>query len=354
MRVSIPKNDLARLVSSTAKAVESRNTLPILACVRLVVASGRVTATATDLEIEIQASAPCEAAEDGGFCVDAKLLAGIVSKAAGDTIAIDYDGSEATLKAGRSKFKLPTLPAEDFPKLDAGTFGASFEADLSALFAPVQFAMSDEETRYYLRGVFLQPGAATATDGHRLATRAFDPLGEFEPVIIPRKTVGILPKGAATVELSSTKIRLTAGGMQMTSRLIDGTFPDYERVIPGGNDKVVTFDGDALKAAVTRVAVVSNERGKSVKLTVREEEIELWQRGEGEATDSVPASYRGPALRAADDPLSIGFNGSYLADALGALPAGQVDLAIADAGSPALLTSQAAEGLRIVCMPMRF
>lgn len=334
----------ARLLATVTKAVPSRNTIPVLATVRLVAADGKLTATATDLDMEIAGS--IEAEGDFAACIDAKLLTGIISKLSGDEIDLTSDGATVTLKAGRSKFKLEALPVADFPTLEHGEFTTEFEADLSGLFAPVAFAMSDEKTRYYLCGIYLQPGAVTATDGHRMASRATDKLGAFEPVIVPRWLVPILPAGKATVRLSSGKIQVASETATITSRLVEGTYPDYERVMPKNNDKIVMFDADELRKAAARVAMISSERAKGVKLAVSSEGIALFARGSGEAEDSVSGEYEG-------EPVEVGINAQYLADILTAMPGGACHMAVADPGSPVLFTSPADASLRIVGMPMR-
>lgn len=346
MRISIARADLARLLSATTKVVESRNTIPILDCVRLVAAEDRLTITATDLDIEVTASAPCTA-EPGAVCVNAKLLAGIVGKASGDITIEMADG--LTVKYGRSRFALQTLPVEDFPDFSQADFPTEFEADLAALFAPVQFAISTEETRYYLNGICLQGDGshltATATDGHRLATHKVEGGEEFAQVIVPRKLVSLVPKGAVQVNLSSTKIRIEGEGITYVSKLVDGTFPDYERVIPASNDKLVRVAGGDLKTAADRVSVVSSERGRGVKLAIAPGCVDLSVRGDGEATDTVAVEYDG-------EPVDIGFNSKYLVDVL-SIFSGDVTLALRDGGAPALLTADAQPGLRAVIMPMR-
>lgn len=337
----ISKHDLARLLSSVTKAVESRNTIPILATVRLVADGASLQATATNLDIEITGSVPA----DGTLaaCVDAKLLAGIVSKAGSD-VTLEHDGTTLTVKSGRSRFKLPTLPIEDFPDLTAGDFAVTFEADLASVFGAVAFAISTEETRFYLNGVYLEPTAATATDGHRLANVALD-LPQFDPVIIPRRTVAVWPKGAATVSLSNTKVRVKSGEIVITSKLIDGTFPDYRRVIPSNNDKIVLADKAAFQAAVERVSTVS-ERGRGVRLNLEPGVLNMTARGDAEASDAVDVGYEG-------DPLEIGFNSAYLGELLAHMPADEVQMAFADASSPTLFTAPDKDGVRFVLMPMR-
>lgn len=347
----IAKHDLARLLTSVTKAVESKKTIPILSTVRLVADGTTLHATATNLDIEITGSIPADGALS--CCVDAKLLAGIVSKAGSD-VTLEHDGTTLTVRSGRSRFKLPTLPVEDFPDLTAGEFTATFEADLSSLFASVAFAVSTEETRYYLQGVYLEPTAATATDGHRLAhTKLAYPgydLPSFEPVIVPSKTVALWPKGNANVSLSGTKIRVQTAAtdgtsVTMTSKLIDGTYPDYKRVIPTQNDKYVLADKAALQAAVARVSTVADQRGRAVKLEIAPGQVGLSVRGDAEATDSVEVDYSG-------EPLEIGFNSAYLAEILANVPSETVRIALNDAGSPTLFTAPDKDGQVFVCMPM--
>lgn len=345
----LDRHQFARLLATVGKVVEARNTIPILATIRLIAGDGKLAATASDLDIEISGSIDA----DGEFaaCIDARLLTGIVSKAAGDSITIEATPEGATLKAGRSRYQLQTLPIDDFPTMAADGFTAEFTADLSAVLGQHAFAMSDEETRYYLRGVFLEPEAATATNGHKLSTASFDKLGDFAPVIVPAKTVGIVPKQAATVRLSATKIQFQTADAIITSKLVDGSYPDWRRIMPSANDKLVTVDGGALKAAAERTAVISDERERGVKLDITGDangnsEIVLYVHGNGEAQDSVPCSYDG-------EPITIGFAVHYLAEILASLPAGDVTIALADNGSPALFTSANDEGRRVVLMPRR-
>jgi DNA polymerase-3 subunit beta len=347
------RHDFARLLASVTKVVESRNTIPILSTVRLIAGDGKLNATASDLDIEISGMIDAETPEAFAACIDAKLLVGIVSKIAGDEITIEATDDGATLKAGRSRYQLQTLPIDDFPTMAAGKLPTEFKADLAALFAPVSFAISTEETRYYLNGIYLAGGktelTAVATDGHRLSRHNGEPVGEFAGIIIPRKAVGLVPKGAVTVRLSDAKIQFETADALITSKLIDGTFPDYERVIPKGNDRVVTFNIPEMIRAAGRVAVVATDREPAAKLEIDADEIALSVRGAGEAFDAVPCS----GLESNADALTVGFNASYLGELLGIFPSGDVKMALADGGSPVLFTSDAAPGLLAVLMPRR-
>lgn len=351
MRINVPRGDLARLLQNVTKVVESRSTIPIISCVRLVNADGVLTATATDLDIEARGSVASDlASEDAAFCVNARMLTDTVARLAGDTVGIAVEPGHIVVTAGRSRIKLQTLPVGDFPEFSADDLGEPFKVDMAALFAPCQFAISTEETRYYLNGVYFRGSGkqltAVSTDGHRLAHHVADHDAQFDGIIVPRKISGLLPKGEITVEISRAKIRLSSGDLILTSKLIDGTFPDYERVIPRGNDKVVIVDRDTLAAAATRVGVVADMHGRAVKLSIAPDQIELTLRGDGdEATEEVSADYSG-------EPFEIGFNVKYLAEVLGNLPAGNVEMAL-EPGGPALMRPVGGGAFEAVLMPMR-
>ncbi|MCG7507090.1 DNA polymerase III subunit beta [Mesorhizobium retamae] len=355
--MKVARTDFARLLSAVAKVVESRNTIPILATVCLVAEGGTLTATATDLDIEISGSIAAEG--DFAACLDAKLLTGIVTKVAGDEITIEQGDGTATLRAGRSKYNLQTLPVDDMPSMAVDGFTAEFTEDLAALFAPVQFAISTEETRYYLNGIFLKGAVdtgsqavaltAVATDGHRLAKHVASGVSAFDGIIVPRKTVGLVPKGNITVRLSASKIQFVADGTTITSKLIDGTYPDYQRVIPSRNDKIVTFSGDDMARAAGRVSVISSERGRAVKVEVVNDQATLSVNNpdSGNASEDVIVSY------ANEEPITVGFNSAYLGELVGIFPPGDVKMALSDGAGPVLFTSDNAPNLLAVLMPMR-
>lgn len=349
MRLLIGRADLSRVISSVARVVESRNTLAILSNIRLVAEDGRLTVTGTDLDIEATASVAADIAVPGSCCVDAKLIADVAKKAGGD-VSLELYGDRLIIESKRSVFKLATLPATDFPTLDGGKYDATFDIDLAALFSPVAFAISTEETRYYLNGVFFRGGksVAVATDGHRLAKHNGQDLPEFAGVIVPRKTVGLIPKGSANVSVSSSKIRIETTDLVLVSKLIDGTFPDYDRVIPTQNDKVIFFKSDEMRAAADRVSVVSSERGRAVRLEfgVGSATLTVNSPDSGSAVEEISVGYAG-------DPVQIGFNAKYLSEVVGIFPSGDIQMALVDGGSPAVLKSDKAEGLLAVIMPMR-
>jgi len=348
MHLVIHKEDLTRALAATTKVVEARSTIPILSSVQVAAAGEGLAITATDLDIIATAGVPAEVSKPGNICVSAKLLNDIARKATGD-ITMTLDGDKLLVKSGRSRFSLATLSADDFPTLGDDKFDAEFEIDLAGLFAPVSFAISTEETRYYLNGVFFKGGKseAVATDGHRLGRHYGPELPAFDGIIVPRKTVGLLPKGKVQVAVSQQKIRIVSDDVRITSKLIDGTFPDYERVIPKSNERVVTVDRDALMKASDRVSTVSSERGRAVKFSIAPGSIALAvAAGEASANDEVEAEYSG-------QPMDIGFNAAYVRDVLNVLPSGPVKLALQDGGTPGRITSDGFEGLTLVCMPMR-
>jgi DNA polymerase-3 subunit beta len=350
MHLTINRAALSRAITAAGRAVESRNTVPILSNLLLAATDDGLTVTGTDLDVVVTIQAEADVRAPGAVCVDAKLLGDISKKAGADDVLLSLEDDKLIVKSGRSRFALQTLPAIDFPTMGAATYAATFDIDLAALFAPVQFAISSEETRYYLNGIFFhgtEAGViAVATDGHRLSRHVSAPVGAFAGVIVPRKTVGLLPKGVVTVQVSDTKIRIQADGFELISKLIDGTFPDYQRVIPANNERIVTVDRDAMMKAADRVASISSEKGKAVKLSVAPGGIVLSARSEvGAAEDEVAVEYSG-------EPFDIGFNSAYLRDLFTVLPAGPVVMKLTENG-PGLVESPAFEGLTMVVMPMR-
>ncbi|PWL18852.1 DNA polymerase III subunit beta [Falsochrobactrum shanghaiense] len=348
MRVTLDRADLAHALAIVTKAIETRNTIPILANALLAVEDGQLRLTGTDLDVEIATSLPVLDCQPGSVTVPGKMLADIAKRATGD-ISLTAEGHQLIVKSGKSRYKLDVLPAEDFPSFSAGKFDTTLELDLATLVAPCVHCISTEETRYYLAGVYLHAVegrlVAVATDGHRLM-RNIGPAGTLPSsleggVILPRKLVGLLPKGAVTVELSQNKVRVTSGSTVITSKLIDGTFPDYVRVIPTGNGNVLTVDRQALMKSVERVAAVADDRSRAVKFAVGDVlRLSLADK----ASDEVEATFEG-------EPLEIGFNSRYVNDMLGALDEPSVRFAFGDAGSPAVIKGEGE--WTAVLMPMR-
>ncbi|HVI29365.1 DNA polymerase III subunit beta [Hansschlegelia sp.] len=371
MRATLERAALLKALAHVHRVVERRNTIPILANVLLRAGDGGLKLQATDLDLEIVETTPAEVTQAGATTVPAHTFYDIVRKLPdGSQVSLEMGGERGTLviRAGRSRFTLQTLPDSDFPDLAAGELPVRFQiasADLRRLIDKTQFAISNEETRYYLNGIYLhvveQGGVsllrAVATDGHRLARVEMPaPAGAkgMPGVIVPRKTVAEVqrlledPEGEATVELSATKIRVSLGNVVLTSKLIDGTFPDYNRVIPTGNDKRLTVDRAEFSSAVDRVSTISSERGRAVKLSLADGRLVLTVTNpdSGNATEEIEVDYD-------SDPLDIGFNSRYLLDIAGQLEGDTALIRLADPGSPTLVQDRDDAPALYVLMPMR-
>lgn len=363
MELTIPRPDLARALISLSRVIESRNTIPILGHVALRAADGRLSISGTDLDIEASADMPCNVDEPGAITVNASALTDMVKKLPDEPVSMRLDENQILLRCGRSRVKLHTLPIADFPEFSTGEFDATFTmpaAELRALFAAVSFAVSTDETRYYLNGVYLEQrdGAlrAVATDGHRLAHFDAPVQAKGIPaVIVPRKTASEMERllerrnDDVTVSVSKQKIMFAMTGTTLASKLIDGTFPDYQRVIPTKNDKsLVIQHGATLAAALARVSTVSSDRGRAVKLSAANGVLTLEARNPdiGDATDQIDVTYD-------DAPIEIGFNARYLADILDGI-AGPVELRMNTPGDPAIIKAHGSNSARLAfLMPMR-
>jgi DNA polymerase III subunit beta len=371
MKVTVERADLLRALSHVYRVVERRNTIPILANVLLSSKDAKLSLKATDLDVEVIETMSVEAGPGGATTVPAHMFHDIVRKLPeGSQVVLESSADRAvmTIRAGRAKFTLQTLPESDFPDLAAGELTHKFTVsaiDLKRLIEKTQFAISTEETRYYLNGIYLhaiQSGnalmlRAVATDGHRLAQYelAAPPGTEGMPgVIVPRKTVGELQRlidGSAseiTIELSQSKIRLSLDGVVLTSKLIDGTFPDYTRVIPLNNDKMLEVGRKDFEEAVDRVSTIASERGRAVKLALSAGRLVLSVTNpeSGNATEELEVSYDA-------EPLDIGFNSRYLLDIAAQIDGDTAVLKLADPGSPTLLADKDANGALYVLMPTR-
>jgi DNA polymerase III subunit beta len=369
MRVTIERSAFLKALNHVQSVVERRNTIPILSNVLVQAKSGEVRLTATDLDIEIVETAPAEVAQEGAVTVSAHMLYDIVRKLPdGAQLELDQgpDPGRVAVKTGRSRFALQSLPPEDFPDLAQGEMANKFTiqaGDLKGLIEKTRFAISTEETRYYLNGIYLHEVAsagmlrAVATDGHRLArAQVALPSGAkgMPGIIVPRKTVLELAKlietgeGEVSVALSPAKIRFEFNGLTLTSKLIDGTFPDYERVIPRHNDKTLDVDAKLFAGAVDRVSTVSFEKGRAVKLNMAEGRLVLTVNNpdSGSAEEEIAAAYD-------SDPIDIGFNSRYLLDIAGQIKSDTARFKLADAGSPTIVQDPGDEQALYVLMPMR-
>ena len=371
MKVTLERATLLKSLGHVHRVVERRTTIPILSNVLLRAQEGSLTLRATDLDLEITEAQPADVERPGATTLPAHTLYDIVRKlhdGAQVSLEMTGDTSQLTLRSGKSRFNLQCLPEADFPSLDAGEPSHRFTVaagDLKKLIEKTQFAISTEETRYYLNGIFLHTMdvegrtvlRAVATDGHRLArveVPAPDGSTGMPGVILPRKAVAEVQKlietadAEVSVALSATKARFTFGNVVLTTKLIDGTFPDYARVIPTGNDKLLKVDRGPFANAVDRVSTISSERGRAVKLSLTDGRLTLsvTNPDSGSATEELDVEYDSPSLE-------IGFNARYLLDIAGQLDSDTAVLKLADAGSPTLVQDQEGGAALYVLMPMR-
>jgi len=371
MKISIERGELLKALSQAQSVVERRNTIPILANVLIEAAGSDVTFRATDLDIEVVDKAPAQVERAGATTVSAVMLHEIVRKlpdGALVTLADDGASGRLTVDAGRSNFSLATLPREDFPVMASSEYESNFSAKatvLRRLFDKSKFAISTEETRYYLNGVYMHVATGengqvlrcVATDGHRLARIDADlPDGaeNMPGVIVPRKTVGELRKlldddeATIAVSVSETKVRFATPGITLTSKVIDGTFPDYTRVIPQGNTRKMEVDAAEFAKAVDRVATVSSERSRAVKLVIEDDLLTLSVNapGSGAAEEQLNVAY-------GDERLEIGFNAKYLLEIAGQVDRENAVFMFNSSGDPTLMREGSDESAIYVVMPMR-
>jgi len=371
MKVTIERSVLLKALGHVHRIVERRNTIPILANVLIEAADGKLTLKSTDLDLEASEQVSADVAQNGGTTVPAHVIYDIVRKlpdGAQASLETTGDTGQLVLRSGRSRFTLQALPASDFPDLTSGEFSHRFAlpaVELKRLIEKTQFAISTEETRYYLNGIYLHTVdiggtpmlRAVATDGHRLArveTQAPEGSVGVPGVIVPRKAVNEVQKlledlsQDVTIEISTAKARFQFGDVVLTTKLIDGTFPDYARVIPTGNDKLLIVDRDPFRNAVDRVATLSSERGRAIKLAIADGKITLSVNNpdSGSASEEIEADYDSA-------PIDIGFNARYLLDIVGQLSSDTASIRLADPGSPTLIQDREGAPALFVLMPLR-
>lgn len=371
MKLIIDRADLMRALSHVQSVVERRNTIPILSNVRLSAKDGMLTLIATDMDLEMRESVAAAVEAEGETTVPAHTFHDIVRKLPDDAkveLALEPGGAMMTVTAGRSKFKLSCLPVSDFPELGSGDMEITFELqanELRELIDRTRFAMSNDETRYYLNGVYLHAAdssnipvlRAVATDGHRLAQFEM-PIPEgaqsMPGIIMPRKTVAeirkLVEEAAApiTFEISENKVRFAFDHIVLTSKLIDGTFPDYQKVIPQGNDKIVEVNPGIFTRAIDRVSTISNEKTRAVKLAISSTTMTLSAQSpdSGSATEDIEISNDNTELE-------IGFNSKYLLDITAQINSDRCRMTLADSGGPTIIQDTEDASSLYVLMPLR-
>lgn len=359
MKLTIEKPALAAALTKVTAIVERRNAIPIIGNVVLTADEGKLTVKGTDLDIEVTDTVFANVDASGVTTVNADTLAGIVKKAPnGALISLKMEKTDLVVSFGRSVFKLSTLPADDFPAMASGDYESTFEisaSNLGRMFGKTAFAMSTEETRYYLNGVYLHSKdgniLAVSTDGHKLAKITVEQDSAFPGVIVPRKAVVEVRKALSddpiTVSVSPTKIRFASGATVIVSKVIDGTFPDYARVIPTAHPHEFTVKAQSMRDAADRVAMVAEDKSRAVALEIGNDVITLQSRGtNSEATDEVDAEVSGEKVR-------IGFSSRYLAEALAQCDTGNVVVQYKDRSSPCVILPEDDAGFMAVVMPMR-
>ena len=371
MKVTLERAALLKSLGHVHRVVERRNTIPILSNVLLQASGASLVLKATDLDLEITESVAADVGQAGATTLPAHTLYDIVRKlpdGAQVSLEASGDAGQLLLRSGRSRFTLQSLPETDFPDMATGDLSHKFTlaaGELKKLIDKTQFAISTEETRYYLNGIFVHTVdveghtllRAVATDGHRLARVEIpSPAGAagMPGVIIPRKAVAEVQKliedasPDVVIEMSTTKARFSFGDVVLTSKLIDGTFPDYGRVIPSGNDKRLVVERESFARAVDRVSTISSERGRAVKLSLADGKLTLsvTNPDSGSAIEELEVDYD-------SSPIDIGFNAKYLLDITSQLDSDTALFKLADPGSPTLVQDREGSSALYVLMPMR-
>ena len=370
MKLSIERAALLRSLNHVQSVVERRNTIPILSNVLMKAEDGVLSLSSTDMDLEINESVAADVSDAGTTTAPAHTFHDIVRKLPdGSTIEIELnsDNTQMTVRSGRSKFKLSCLPAGDFPEISAGELPTEFSipaGDLRALIDRTKFAMSTEETRYYLNGIYVHEAEnegvkvlrAVSTDGHRLARFEMplpDGAASMPGIIFPRKAVGELRKliedaaDVIQISLSENKVRFTFDHVVLTSKLIDGTFPDYQRVIPEGNDKIVEIDPKVFTRAIDRVSTISDGKSRALKITLQGKQMILSASSPeaGSATEELEVN--------GDCNMEIGFNAKYLLDITSQIEGEGCRLTLADSAAPTIIQDNSDPSSLYVLMPLR-
>jgi len=363
MKFSAERESLLAALQSVIGVVERRQTMPILANLLLSAEQGKLSVTATDLEVELVASATIKSNVDGRVTVPGRKLLDICRSLPEEvTLTLSQDGDRMTVKAGKSRFVLATLPAADFPVIDELAQQQSLkiaQADLRRLLDKTHFSMAQQDVRYYLNGMLLETDGkmlrTVATDGHRLALCEMDLPSKSgsQQVIVPRKGVLELQRllgteGDVQITIGSNHIRAQIGDVRFTSKLIDGRFPEYSRVIPSAPPKSVVADREVLRSALQRTSILANEKYRGIRLALKKDQMTLQAHNpeQEEAEEQVEVTYKG-------DELEVGFNVGYLLDALAAVDGSEVEIGVTDGNSSCLVRAPGKTSARYVVMPMR-
>jgi len=366
MKFSATREQLLGPVQAVIGVVERKQTMPVLANLLIAAKGGRLSVTGTDLEVELVASGEVNVVQPGEITVPGRKLLDIAKALPeGNAITVTMDGEKLKISAGRSRFTLSTLSANEFPVVESVNATQTLtlpQAELARLIAKTHFSMAQQDVRYYLNGTLLETDGkilrTVATDGHRLAIAeaALATGGKAvaaQQVIVPRKGVLELTRilsssGEVEITIGSNHVRLQIGDVRFTSKLIDGKFPEYSRVIPAHPNKIIVIDREALRAALQRTAILSNEKYRGVRMSLAKNSLKLQAHNpeQEEAQDEVEIEYKG-------EELEIGFNVNYLLDALSAVDTETVEIGLTDANSSCLIRSPGVTSSRYVVMPMR-
>jgi DNA polymerase-3 subunit beta len=364
MKLTATREDLLSPLQSVIGVVERRQTMPVLANVLLSAREDRLSITGTDLEVELMATSSVSVGAGGDITVPGRKLLDIFKALPEKTsVTLSTEGDRVSVKAGRSRFTLSTLPAAEFPVVDEINAQQTLtvgQGEFRRLIDKTHFSMAQQDVRYYLNGMLLETEGkslrAVATDGHRLAlcetelaTRAKGP----QQVIVPRKGVLELQRvlgteGNLELAVGTNHVRAQVGHVRFTSKLIDGRFPEYGRVIPANPTKLIEADREVLRSALQRTAILSNEKYRGIRLVLKSDLLTLQAHNpeQEEAEDQIEVAYNG-------DELEVGFNVNYLLDALSAIDNDKVEIGLTDANSSCLIRSPGGTAARYVVMPMR-
>lgn len=365
MELKIDRESLLKPLQLIIGVVERRQTLPILGNVLIKAEGNSLSMTATDLEIEMVSYVELAEPSTGETTLPARKFIDICKALPdGANVTLKVDGEKGTIRSGKSRFILSTLPSTEFPNLDSFKANLEFKIpqnQLKFLIDQTQFAMAQQDVRYYLNGLLFEFSGnhirTVATDGHRLALCDIDAevnAPETMQIIVPRKAVTELSRllensdELVTVQLGTNHIRLSTPQISFISKLIDGRFPDYQRVVPQGGDKIVLANRSELRQALNRASILSNEKYRSVRFMLSSGAVQVLAHNpeQEEAEEEVEVEYSGPNLE-------IGFNASYVLDALGSLNGDQVQLELTDQNSCCLIRAPETDACRYVVMPMR-